>query len=153
MIGGATLLVVRHAAAGDRAAWEGDDELRPLTKKGRHQAAGLVDLLAGFEVERIRSSPYVRCLETVVYLACVRRLSIESDEALAEGNSHRLLDALPGYTGTLVLCTHGDILYDLLSLTIGRPDDSPMAKGSTWVIETAAGGQGLSAARYLAPPA
>ena len=47
----AALLVVRHAHAGDREKWEGPDERRPLTKKGRRQAAGLVDLLAGFDVE------------------------------------------------------------------------------------------------------
>ena len=32
------VLLVRHARAGDRSEWEGDDRLRPLDKKGRRQA-------------------------------------------------------------------------------------------------------------------
>ena len=51
------------------------------------QAVGLVDLLADFAVDRVLSSHYVRCLETVVPLACDRRRSIEVHPALAEGTS------------------------------------------------------------------
>ncbi|MEA2687050.1 MAG: 8-oxo-(d)GTP phosphatase, partial [Actinomycetota bacterium] len=54
------LLVVRHAHAGDREAWVGPDERRPLTKKGRRQATGLVEVLADYNVGRIVSSHYVR---------------------------------------------------------------------------------------------
>jgi 8-oxo-(d)GTP phosphatase len=32
------LVLVRHASAGDRPEWEGDDRLRPLDKRGRKQA-------------------------------------------------------------------------------------------------------------------
>ena len=37
------LLIVRHARAGKRWEWEGDDRERPLDKKGRRQAEGLVE--------------------------------------------------------------------------------------------------------------
>ena len=40
------LYLVRHAKAGDRAAWKGDDRLRPLSKEGRRQADSLARLLA-----------------------------------------------------------------------------------------------------------
>ena len=40
-----TLYLLRHARAGRRSAWKGDDELRPLSKVGRRQAEGLVDVL------------------------------------------------------------------------------------------------------------
>ena len=39
------LLVVRHASAGDRSRWKGDDRLRPLDRRGRRQAEGLVTVL------------------------------------------------------------------------------------------------------------
>ena len=41
-----TVYLVRHAVAGDRGRWLGNDRLRPLARDGRHQAADLVDALA-----------------------------------------------------------------------------------------------------------
>jgi 8-oxo-dGTP diphosphatase len=41
-----SVLLVRHAKAGDREKWEAPDDLRPLTAKGEAQA--LVDVLAGY---------------------------------------------------------------------------------------------------------
>ena len=46
-----TLVVVRHGSAGDRDEWDDDDRLRPLDKKGRKQAARLVDVLAGSRID------------------------------------------------------------------------------------------------------
>jgi 8-oxo-dGTP diphosphatase len=149
-----TLLVVRHGHAGDRERWDGPDERRPLSKKGRRQAAGLVTVLEGFEIGRIVSSRYVRCLESVVPLACERRLGIEAHPALAEGSSVAELGAFVAEVGgTAVLCTHGDVLWNLLvDLAHYRTDgdgDLPMAKGSTWVVESQ--GTRLAAVRYLPP--
>ncbi len=151
------LLVVRHTHAGDRDTWEGPDERRPLTAKGRREAFGLVDVLAGYPIERILSSSYVRCLESVVHLACDRRLSVEVDPALAEGSPPAEILALARRTaGTVsVLCTHGDIIENLFAclrredgLDLG--DDVPLAKGSTWVLE--ADGDRFVGARYLPKP-
>ena len=36
---------IRHASAGDRDTWIGDDRARPLDDQGRQQAAALVELL------------------------------------------------------------------------------------------------------------
>ena len=46
----ATVLLVRHASAGDRDDWEGDDRVRPLDEIGHDQAEELVRLLSRFEV-------------------------------------------------------------------------------------------------------
>ena len=56
------LLIVRHARAGKRWEWEGDDRERPLDKKGRRQADGLLEQLAPYSVERIASSRLTRPL-------------------------------------------------------------------------------------------
>ena len=147
------LLVVRHAHAGDREQWVGSDDRRPLTKKGRAQAAGLVDLLAEFEVVRILSSHYLRCLETVAPLACERRRSVEVHPALAEGTSAADASALVAELGsiTAVLCTHGDVIWNVLvGLAHHDGDDLPLSKGSTWVVEEKDGR--LTAVRYLPPP-
>jgi phosphohistidine phosphatase SixA len=72
-----SVLLIRHASAGDRDEWTGDDRRRPLDKRGRKQARRLVDLLASYPVERIVSSPADRCVQTVEPLADARGLTIE----------------------------------------------------------------------------
>ncbi|MEA2825658.1 MAG: 8-oxo-(d)GTP phosphatase [Actinomycetota bacterium] len=147
------LLVVRHGHAGDREKWDGPDERRPLSRKGRDQAAGLVDLLADFDITRVLSSNYLRCLETVVPLACDRRRSIEVHPALAEGSSTADVGALAAQLAgtTAVLCTHGDVIWNLLVDLAHHDQDLAMSKGSTWIVEQTANG-GLAAVRYLPPP-
>ena len=77
------LLVVRHARAGHRREWEGDDRLRPLDEKGCSQAEGLPGLLARFEIARIASGSYLRCTQTVEPLSEQRGLPIEELTALS----------------------------------------------------------------------
>jgi len=122
-----TLVLVRHASAGDRLAWEGDDRLRPLDKKGRKQAARLVDVLAGARVGRIVSSPYLRCVQTVEPLARTRGLELEEAPELAEG---RQWTEGPGLLRALldedaVACVHGG-LHEALGI------DLRFRKGAVW---------------------
>ena len=79
-----TLLVIRHARAGKRSEWQGDDRRRPLDERGTKQAHDLVDVLASFEITRILSSPYDRCVQTVEPLAAARRLAVEPRDELGE---------------------------------------------------------------------
>jgi 8-oxo-dGTP diphosphatase len=107
--------LVRHGRAGHRAQWDGDDRLRPLDERGRRQAELLVEQLDGREVGRIASSPYVRCVDTVVPLAHARSLELERIDALAEGATAD--DALELFTSVhapLVASVHGDLVEDLL---------------------------------------
>jgi phosphohistidine phosphatase SixA len=110
------LVLVRHARAGKRGEWSGDDRLRPLDERGRRQAVELVSALSGYELERILSSPSLRCVQSVEPIAAERGVEIERRAELAEGASRAqalsLLDELEG-TGA-VLCTHGDVIEDLL---------------------------------------
>ena len=55
-----TAVLLRHAWAGDRAAWNADDRLRPLDERGRAQAEALRDALLERGVTRVVSSPYAR---------------------------------------------------------------------------------------------
>ncbi|MGI8493165.1 MAG: SixA phosphatase family protein, partial [Acidimicrobiales bacterium] len=59
------VLLIRHVQAGDRKEWHGDDSARPLSAKGRRQAEGLARMLEGYGVQRVLSSPYARCVQTV----------------------------------------------------------------------------------------
>ena len=145
------LLLVRHADAGDRDAWEGPDELRPLDRRGTAQAEALVGLLGDFDVERVLASPYLRCTQTVEPLARARGLSVEACDALAEGNGRESLELVRRLGGApVVLCTHGDVVGDVLE-AMPAPSRPPMRKGSVWVLEAEDGD--YVAARYLPPPA
>ncbi len=80
-----TFYFVRHAKAGSRGHWQGDDRLRPLSKKGVKQAGELIDVFKPFNVSAIYSSPYLRCVQTLEPLAQDRGLEIQETPALAEG--------------------------------------------------------------------
>lgn len=133
--------MVRHAAAGDRAAWTGDDRRRPLSATGRAQATALAMRFADHDLERIVSSPARRCLDTVEPLAELRGLIVEDDEALAEGAPFDVIDRLLrrlGDTPTL-LCTHGDVVGAVVTTVrrrgvhLGAPPRWPLA--SAWVLD------------------
>jgi 8-oxo-dGTP diphosphatase len=151
-----TVHLVRHAKAGSRRNWSGDDRLRPLSKPGRRQAAGLVEVLAGVGITRIVSSPYTRCVQSVEPLADVLGLAVDGSDALAEGapvaEAAALLDKLAREDA--VLCSHGDVIGDLLMHLADhgvRLDDFRLEKGSIWQLECR-DGRVVSAA-YVPPPA
>jgi 8-oxo-dGTP diphosphatase len=109
-----SVLLLRHASAGDRDEWDGDDRLRPLDERGRQQAHALRDLLRRRPMTRIVSSPYARCIETVEPLADALGIDVEIDERLAEGTPReRALSLLEQLDGG-VACTHGDVIEAVL---------------------------------------
>jgi phosphohistidine phosphatase SixA len=107
-----TSVLLRHAAAGDREHWDGDDFHRPLDARGRREAEALVALLRPFGVRRVVSSPYVRCVQTVEPLAAALGLPLELDDRLAEGAGRAALTLLQ--EDGLVSCTHGDVVHELV---------------------------------------
>ncbi len=108
-----SVLLLRHARAGERAAWTGDDRLRPLDERGLRQALALREL-AQRAIGRIVSSPYRRCVETVEPLAEALGIPIELDDRLAEGASTQLALALLGELDGGLACTHGDVIEAVL---------------------------------------
>ena len=65
------LLLLRHAHAGDPMAWTKSDDVRPLSKKGRDQAARMATFLAaaGVRPDVIVSSPKTRAMQTATPVA------------------------------------------------------------------------------------
>ena len=139
---------MRHAKAGSRSSWDGADEERPLSKAGRRQAAALAKLLRDEPIGRVVSSSYVRCRETVEPLAEHLGRRVEDADGLSEGaplsEALRLLDKVSDKP--TVLCTHGDVIGDLLHHFAGQnvrldagddaaPSELRFPKGSTWVLD------------------
>ena len=78
------LLLVRHAKAGSRSEWSGNDALRPLDKTGRAQAEMLVPTLRAFGARRVHSAPRVRCEQTLAPLAEELGVTIAVEPALTD---------------------------------------------------------------------
>jgi phosphohistidine phosphatase SixA len=111
-----SVILLRHASAGKREDWHGDDRLRPLDKRGRKQAVVLSELLLARGVRQVVSSPYVRCLQTVEPLG----LEIVEDERLAEGAPLDAVLALLSELDDAVACTHGDVIDAVLGRSLKK---------------------------------
>jgi len=140
------LYLVRHAKAGSRHDFDGDDRERPLTISGRKQAAALAERLSGASPTIIVSSPYLRCVETVEPLAVALGVHVQTDDYLAEFHdkaSTHLLAELRGLLRRLpdraVVCSHGDVIPALVELLADegmRIDGAPeWGKASVWVLD------------------
>ncbi|TFV60401.1 NUDIX hydrolase [Mycobacterium sp. PS03-16] len=160
-----TVLVVRHATAGSRSRFRGDDRLRPLDKHGRAQAESLVGQLLAFGADTLYAADRLRCVQTVEPLAEELGQTVRTDEALTEeayskdkkGTRRRLLDIVTesGAAGrTPVICSQGKVIPDLIAWWCDhegvKPDTSRNRKGSTWVMSLADGR--LVAADHIGSP-
>ena len=154
---GVPLLLVRHAKAGSRRSWDGDDLERPLSKAGWRQAAGLVSVLKPFGPTRLLASPYVRCVQTLEPLGQKLGLDVERPDELAEGRTDKAVVLVRSLADgpTVALSTHGDIVPAILntladedSMKLVHPPTWP--KGSTWVLHVK--GDRFVRAEYLPPP-
>jgi 8-oxo-(d)GTP phosphatase len=150
-----TLFLVRHGVAGNRSDWKKDDRLRPLSSRGEKQALGLASALGIQPMDRILTSPFVRCRQTVEPLAAKLGIEIEERDELGEGQGFKgardLCRQLVG--NSAVLCSHGDVIPALLDwmarrgMALKSPFDCK--KGSTWEIEVKAGE--FRRGRYIPP--
>ena len=141
-----TVVVVRHAHAGSRAAWSGDDRLRPLDETGRRQAQAACAVLPVFGPERVLSADLVRCVDTVAPLAARLGVPVVVEPALGDGayeddpdRALRRFDAIAASGRPTVLCSQGDTVPGLVSAVAARdgvrlPGKAEAAKGSAWVL-------------------
>ncbi len=151
-----TLYLLRHATAGDRSTWKGRDETRSLTKKGRRQSEAIARSLAEAGIERILSSPYDRCVQTVEPLAKLTKARIETSDLLAEepdiDGAYALIDDLVGTNS--VICSHGDVIPALINrmMWAGLSLSSRFycSKGSIWKVEIDGGK--FTTGHYIPPP-
>lgn len=153
------LYLVRHAKAGSRSGWVGDDQLRPLSNKGRRQAVHLADRLAPLVSGDLVSSPSLRCIETLQPLAEHRAEhlagAVRADHRLAEGmgfeGALQLLGELPDGS---VICSHGDVIPDTIDALQRRGcrilTEPDWRKASVWVLTRTV--DGITQAEVWPPP-
>ena len=140
-----TVLLVRHAKAGKRENWPGDDDLRPLSSAGWRQAEAVRSLLPLFGPGRVYAAPRVRCVQTVQGVADDLRTSVRREPRLSEEGYWPDRDAglvrfleIVGDAGVPVVSSQGGVIPDLVSklADIGglRLADVPCKKGSVWLL-------------------
>ena len=140
-LGAVTTYLVRHASAGLRDDADPSDEERPLDETGIVQASKLTSWLRHEPIDTIVSSPFLRCRQTVAPLAEAVGIEVTVSEALAEATPiERSWDLLVSVvSGTAVLCSHGDVIPDLIRRAQLRgmhvPGKSGSAKGSVWTLQ------------------
>ncbi len=149
-----TVLLVRHASAGDSGTWDGDDDERPLDELGHRQAEAATDALAAYGVDRVLAAPLLRCLRTVQPLADRLGVDVEpAKEAREDENGSgagpltRLLRELAASGSTAVVCSQGGAIPEAVRALSGV-SDVRARKGSLWVLSM--DGEALVDAHYTA---
>jgi 8-oxo-dGTP diphosphatase len=149
------LFVVRHAKAGSRRDFDGDDRMRPLTAAGYRQARALAPRLTAAGATSFLSSPFLRCIETLQPAATVVGADVGIDGRLGEGrSSFDVIEMMADLPDGCALCSHGDVIPETIAALERRgcaitsaPD---WRKGSVWVVSRE-GGE-LTTAHVWPPP-
>jgi 8-oxo-(d)GTP phosphatase len=138
--------MVRHAHAGERKKWAGNDALRPIDAQGQQEAEALAKLLAIFEPARLIAAPALRCRQTLEPLAESLDLPILSDSSFGEpptpdelpdkakAAATRLAELRDGPTSAI--CSQGKLMPPLLAMLTGADDPEPYKtpKGGGWIL-------------------
>lgn len=136
------VLLVRHADAGVRGTWPGDDLDRELSSRGRAESRALAALLPGLldaPVDAVASSRAVRCVDTVLPLAAALDVEVVTEPLLLEGaDPSEALAWLERGDAPAIACSHGDVIGGVVTLLQQRgvaPADARWPKAATWVLE------------------
>ena len=148
--------LLRHAHAGDAFEWIGDDELRPLTKKGRQQSERLGAFLEAHAVrpDVIVTSPLVRARQTAEIVAESLGMTVKIDPRLGAGFGKRDLWAVLDESGAreVMLVGHDPDLSSLLTYLVDAAG-MHMRKGTLATIDLHTPlGDGEGELRWLVPP-
>jgi len=150
------LIFLRHASAGGKGSWPGDDLDRPLDARGAAESERLAELLSCYGSLSVISSAAERCVATVRPYAALAGRQVRIEPAFTVG----LAGQTPGSASAdmaraeaaaiataglpVVVCAHGENLPALLaaaSAALGAPppEGSSLPKAGFWVLHAADG--------------
>jgi len=144
------LVIVRHAKSRSRSTWPDADPLRPLNSRGRERARALVPILAAYGVNRLVTSPSVRCLDTVLPYAVAAGQQARLKAGLSEEGFADQPDRAGYYLTRLlergnaaVVCSHGAVLPVLLERLAEIADSDGSGENTAKVLLSDAAGRGV----------
>jgi 8-oxo-(d)GTP phosphatase len=144
-------VLVRHASAGGKESWKGDDLDRPLDARGAAEADLLSRLLVCYGSGRVITSAAERCVATVRPYAALTGAKLEVDPSLAAGQGNGDADTASARVASAaaagkptVICAHRENMPVLLAaacvaLGAAVPDGPALHKAGFWVLHSAAG--------------
>jgi 8-oxo-(d)GTP phosphatase len=142
----AVIVLVRHAKAGKRTEWRGDDRVRPLDETGRQQALHLAGFLRCFAPTRVISADRVRCVQTVEPLAQSLGVEVVIDPAFADESyletpeaTHAALLALGKPGEATVVCSQGTTIPGLIDDLGPGSGPTETRKGAAWALSVVDG--------------
>jgi 8-oxo-(d)GTP phosphatase len=139
-------LIVRHAHAGERKKWQGNDALRPIDEQGEGEAGQIAEVLAHFGPRRLVAATPLRCKQTLEPLAAKLDLPIVTDNAFAEPADKddipaRVQEGLTRLAQlrdgpVTAICSQGKVMPHLLAALAGTgdSDEYKTRKGGGWVV-------------------
>jgi 8-oxo-dGTP diphosphatase len=164
----APVILLRHASAVAKTEWRqaghADDLSRPLSDRGRAQAAALAGLLCSFAPAQVISSAAERCLASITPYAEQAGVPVtaelaftvdgtapghgEGDWAETRAARRRITEAVTA-ARPVVICAHRQNLPWLLAeacaaVSAPVPDGPPLHRGAFWVLQV--GGRRLASA-------
>ena len=128
-------IIVRHGKAFPRAKWHEIEHERPLLAIGTRQSLALTGLLSAWQIKRLVSSPWKRCVATLAPMSAATGKSIrkhkalsEKSNALSQQKTRAVLEKILAKGVPTALCTHRPVLPTVLEVLA---DHSPegLAKG------------------------
>lgn len=155
------IIYIRHAKAHDRRTWAGDDNLRPLDKKGRRQAEMLVPMLLNYKPTSVFSAVPDRCQATAAPLADELGVDVSVDYLFGDdawlndqAAAQRRFEELTVAGGNHVVVAQGTIIPHMIAALSAKGrlplTEFPSKKASCWVLSFNNGD--LTGADYLESP-
>ena len=163
------LIVVRHAKAKPRSSWSRAEGERPLAATGRRQAVAVSRLLQAWRPQRVISSPWVRCVQTVSPYVTRAEAKLKLVDALTEHNAARkpgrarsAVEKIFDKRQPVAVCTHRPVLPLVLDILRSHmpahlpallPTDDPyLAPGEAIICQVSAVNHGriVSVEQYRA---
>ena len=124
-------LVVRHAKAKPRSNWTREEGKRPLAATGQRQALAVARLLDAWRPERVASSPWTRCVQTITPYVKQHRFTVKLLNTTTEHEANRhprkarkAVAKLVGKRRSQILCTHRPVLPLIIEELRSRMDES-----------------------------
>lgn len=141
----ATVLLIRHAKAGDRESWTDEDRLRPIDRAGVRQTRRIAEIVPCWHPDRIGSADLLRCTQTVAPLAHALGLPVETEPTMSEdayvadpAAALARIRELAALGGTSAICSQGGAIPGMVAELAGADGlalaEVPAKKGSMWAL-------------------